>query len=342
MEFDARLPINRRLAYKRYHVAMMTIGDCDPQYPALRYVADRMELNEEQRFWLAFLFSLSYCAPTALYMLNEFPDYENVCSRRLSDWWIKNKHNTLFQTDRAKVKNFDKIVPIFESYRQMMGTSQKRVWDGLLSGSQTDTYRTAFKKMGNIYYFGRFTLFLFLESVHQLTGFPMRPDILDLRDAESCRNGLCMALGLDSWVGAKLSDAHYNRLQAELAKIEAELTRENASLPVNIWNIETSLCAFKKLFLSKRYFGYYIDRQQEEILVMQENVQTGVYWEMLWQYRKAYYNPRYLGEIMGWKGPRKSELCRFANTGKIGDGAEVYVKYKSTAKIPTDRRSYDV
>lgn len=342
MADDIRIAFNRRSGYKRYHLAMMSIGDCDPQYPVLRYISDRMELNEEQRFWLAFLFSLSYCAPTAFYMLNEFPDYENVDSRRLGVWWAANKHRTLFQTDRAKVKNFDKIVPIFESYRNLMGISQKETWYSIISKTQKSTYNAAFEKMGEIYYFGRFSLFLFLESVHQLTGFPMKPDKLDLKDAESCRNGLCYALGLDAWVGKSLKDAQYKRLQMELEKIEIELAIENPSIPVNIWNIETSLCAFKKLFLAKRYLGYYIDRQQEEIELMQKNVPSGVYWDMLWQYRRAYYNPRYLGELCGWSGPRKSEMTRLVRTGHIGDGSEIFVKFKESAKIHTDRRTYEL
>ena len=93
----------------------MYSGDCDPSYPALNYVADRLELNLEQRYWLAFLYGTNYCVPTTYYIFNEYPIFEEIDINDLQQWWDKNKQKTYFQTDRAKVKNFNLFIKIFES-----------------------------------------------------------------------------------------------------------------------------------------------------------------------------------------------------------------------------------
>lgn len=165
--------LDRRAGYKAFHSLELAIGDCDPAYPALKYVARKLNLSTEQRYWLAWLYSLSYCGATAYYMFSEFPFYEDVDTRRLESWWARNKKRCLFQTDRAKVKNFDKIVPMFNSYRRLCGGSQEATYAECIGGSPEEAYNRVYAKMSNLYYFGRFSLFLLLESVHELTDFPM-------------------------------------------------------------------------------------------------------------------------------------------------------------------------
>ena len=65
-----------------------------------------------------------------------------------------------------------------------------------------------------------------------------------------------------------------------------------------IFNIETTLCAYKKYKVGKRFIGFYLDRQREEIEHHSKNAAlSGVDWSVLWQYRKETYNPKYLLEI---------------------------------------------
>lgn len=300
---------NKRNHYIWYHKYMMAIGDNDPTYPALNYICNRFELNMEQRYWIAFLFSTNYCAPTTYYIYNEFPDYENVDVRKLQSWWDKNKSKCLFQTDRAKVKNFNLFVKMFESYRQLVGVNQKSFWLGVAAGETTSkSYDMVYEMAGNIYYMGRFSLFLYLEAMHRLTNIPIYPTGLDLKNAESCRNGLCYALGLDYLVGTKLSKEEYDFLTEELAKLMIELSC-NHGQEHNYWNVETSLCAYKKLYWNKRYLGYYIDRMQDEIKTMEDNVKEGVNWEVLWDFRKEYMkHHKWLGELNNWSGIRKERM----------------------------------
>jgi hypothetical protein len=65
----------------------------------------------------------------------------------------------------------------------------------------------------------------------------------------------------------------------------------------NIWNIETTLCAYKKWRMNKRYVGYYIDRSGLEIEQMSQAIRDGVDWTPLWEFRKETYNHNLLKEL---------------------------------------------
>lgn len=153
--------------------------------------------------------------------------------------------------------------------------------------------------------FGRFTMFNYTELLHHLCGVAITP-ILDLREAESSRNGLCIAVGMESAYtgrhGRALSDETIRALTSALYHIVARVSR----LAINprhktLWSIETTLCAFKKHVLNNsRWVGYYIDRQRKEIAKLQsltgKAAGGGVSWLPLWQFRAETYHRKYLNE----------------------------------------------
>lgn len=103
--------------YVTYHCNSSRALDIDPQVEAIAYLCERFELNEEQRYWLCFLFATNYCVPTTYFMYNEFPDYGTVDTGRMSRWWERNKAKLIFQTDRRWIKMKDCMVAVYESYR---------------------------------------------------------------------------------------------------------------------------------------------------------------------------------------------------------------------------------
>ena len=86
----------------------------------------------------------------------------------------------------------------------------------------------------------------------------------------------------------------YLQYQFELVKEEIEQLDIQHT---NIWNIETTLCAFKKFKKGKRYVGYYIDRQRKEIEKMQDLVSDGVNWNVLLDFRNETYDKQWLKEL---------------------------------------------
>lgn len=286
--------------YIQYHAESSAAKDIDPANDCLKYICNRFELNTEQRYWLAFLYGCCYCGPTVYYIYNEFPDFENVNEGRLSRWWEENKKNTVFQTDRLRVKTGNKFVDIFRSYKRIInGLTQEEHFSSLRQPSPQMTYDNAFRHLLGIYCFGRFSLFIYLEMVHVLTGYEIQPTTLDLANANSCRNGLAYSLGrydLDTHSnGKRLSKSQNKYLQSELLKVKKQISTMEIDHK-NLWNIETTLCAFKKHKLGKRHVGYYIERQRLEIQKMERNVPTGVNWDVLWQFRQENYSKQWISE----------------------------------------------
>lgn len=287
--------------YIDYHIKSSEAKDIDPSNDCLSYVADRFELNIEQRYWLAFLFGTCYSATMVYYVYNEFPDYENVNVDRLQRWWDANKNKTLFQTDRLRVKTQNRFVETFESYKNLLGDfKQEDYFKSLKQPTKQMTYDNCYKDLLQIKNFGRFTMFIYLEMVNVLTGYDFEPTYLDLKNAESCRNGLVYYLGnyeLDTHgIDKKLHPRQIRYLQYQFKLLQEEIEKLDIEHK-NIWNIETTLCAYKKFRKGKRYIGYYIERQRKEIEKMENNVDNGVDWSVLWDFRKETYQEKWLKEL---------------------------------------------
>lgn len=330
--------IERWNGFKDYYVKMMYYGDCDPSYPCMNYIADRLELNPEQRFWMAFLYGTNYCAPTTYYIMNEFPDFENVDINRMEKWWENNKDKTIFQTDRNRVKSYNLLTTIFKSYKDLVGNSQFDTFSRFLDiENLEERYDALYKFCSNIYYFGRFSLFNYLETLNELTEIKNIPSKLDLKDAESCRNGLCYACGLDNLVTLHhkktTAKIDYNYLDEMLKKLKRELKDENPEIDVNYFNIETCLCGYKKLFWDTRYLGYYIDRMLKEIIDIEKSVNSGVEWSILRDFRCEFFDHQLLGEIGGWSGIRNYNLSLVSKFGRLSVIDDNLLVYKRKIKF---------
>jgi hypothetical protein len=124
--------------------------------------------------------------------------------------------------------------------------------------------------------------------LNQITPTHHSPKYLNMMEAESCRKGLCYAIGKPEWVNEQLTRSRAIALHNEFIK----LTKMNIG---NIYQIETTLCAYHKYNKGQRYVGYYIERMRKEIEKM-EAQNYGVAWETLWQFRKEMFDKKYLNE----------------------------------------------
>jgi len=270
-------------SYKEYHNESMKARDVDPSVICLKYLADRFELNMSQRYWIAFLYGTNYCATTTFLMYNEFPDFELVNEKRLQDWWTKHKSDLIFQTDRLRIKSNDQFVPSFISYKQLVKNDQQAYF------KKRRTSEEVYKAITNIKYFGRFSCFNYLDVLNQITDVNLSPKYLNMMEASSCRKGLCYAIGKDSWVSTPLTSKRAKILHNEFLKILKEYNG-------NIYQIETTLCAYHKYKKGQRYVGYYIERMRKEIEKMEQK-NHGVAWEVLWQFRKETFKKEHLKEL---------------------------------------------
>jgi hypothetical protein len=277
-----------KISYESFHRAMFTAKDIDPSILCLKYLADRFELNIEQRYWIAFLYGCTYCAPTVFYIYNEFPDYQNINLKRMSDWWDKNKDTLIFQTDRLRIKSNNQFISSVESYKSLCGNSQRSF---LNRGSVSEIYNRILK----IKFFGRFSLFNYLDVLNSITDIDSEPRYLDMKEAVSCRNGVAFSM--------ERLDLMNHTSKKKLKKEDLELLHNkfvqylrSNKIEGNVFQIETTLCAYKKYRLGKRYIGYYIDRMYSEIKKIENLVPDGVYWNVLWEFREETFDHHLLKE----------------------------------------------
>jgi hypothetical protein len=271
------------LTYEQYHNDSMEAKDVDPSVICLKYLADRFELNLSQRYWIAYLYGTNYCAPTTFLMYNEFPDFEMVNINRLKKWWTEKKHKTIFQTDRLRIKTGDNFIPSFISYKNLVKNNQQEYFRNAKNSDEIYSLIT------NIKHFGRFSCFNYLDVLNQITDINLNPRYLNMIEAESCRKGLCYAIGKDELVNKKLT----KQTALDLHKTFLEFMKKYDG---NIYQIETTLCAYHKYRKGQRYIGYYIERMRKEIEKM-EQMNYGVAWEVLWQFREETFDKKYLNEF---------------------------------------------
>lgn len=308
--------------YFDYHFRMASVGDIDPQNLALKYICERFELNIEQRYWMAFLFGCCYCAPTVYYIYNEFPDFENVDVERLQAWWKENKHKTLFQTDRLRVKTQNKLVQTFESYKDLIGkNTQENFYESIASSmNKKSNYDKVFRVASHIKNFGRFSNFIYLELLYELTALKIEPSELDIKNAKSCRNGILYAIDRADLIDGRMTASMVEQLEAVFNSFCSYLKENHRAEfinPYSAWGVETSLCAYKKYKRGKRWVGYYLDRQYVEIKKMKANETHGVNWQPLWDFRFETYNHAHLQELTGRKSSVEMEY-RTSETDNIG------------------------
>ena len=198
---------------------------------------------------------------------------------------------------------------MFISYNNIVGPSQQKVFESLLVSDPQESYDNIYKFANNFHYMGRFTLFIYLECMKFLTKIPIEINNLELREAESSRNGLCYAIARDDLVvhkgNKKLTPEDFELLQDHLHNLVLELSIQNPDKNISYWSVETSLCSYKKMYWKTRYLGYYIDRLMVEILKIEKLVTEGVDWSVMWDFRKEYFPKEWLGEFNGWDGIRK-------------------------------------
>lgn len=287
--------MSRLPSYLAYHQASASLGDIDPSQAMLRYIANRYDINLEQRYWLAFLYGLTYNGPSAFYLYHEWPDFENVDISRMNRWWTsRGRAETACQTDRRWVRSANMFVPAVESYRRWVGNrTQEEHFARLTYGVTPEIrYNNLYASATQLHSFGQFALFLYLEALDTVTPLDLVPTDLDLSKAWSCRHGLLYAYGLDTLINDRETPT---QVEAR-GPVSTAWTDLRERVKANVWNLETTLCAYRKFMDGKRYVGYYLDRQATEIEKMADHVRHGVDWNVLWQYREETYSAATLVE----------------------------------------------
>ena len=267
--------------YLKYHADSSRVMDIDIQVEAIDFLCrSRFRLTREQRLWLSFLFATTYCMATAWYVFRRVPTFDCMTPDELERWWQDERQGLLFQTDRAWIRSRNQFCEVVATYRAFVekysprAHSQFEALSAVMAPGRTPQERYGLLvRDTHIFQFGRFAMFLYSELLFH-AGLPVQP-VLDLAEARSVRNGVVFAMGLErtAYAGRNGREA----TPEELATLTAGLERIVAAvqgldiLPRHrsLWSVETTLCAYKKWHLGKRYVGYYVERTIREVVKMQ-------------------------------------------------------------------------
>lgn len=315
-----RLKSNRVEGFMRWYAWSLKYKDCDPAVWATNYLNKRFEHNDEQRLWFCWLYGNTYHLPTAWILMNEFPDFELVTVDRLTEWNTKNYKRLRYQTDTKWNKGH--LPAMFESYKKFIGNgTQREKLESFYGKNDKESFTNVWNNVKeNLHKFGRYSTWFYLQHLASTSDINISPTDLMLHDysgSRSHRNGLCLAIGQDDLVDQKLSFDMCENLSGYGDYISFMMTEIYPELKgdINYFTMETSLCAFKKLFRKSRgrYLGYYLDRQAEEIIQCEKDGWDGIDWSVLWDARRETIDPRLDNKL----GVDKKRFSSFLNTGKI-------------------------
>lgn len=266
--------------YIKYHVDSSMATDIDPQVEALQYISEHHCLSMEQKYWICFLFSTCYCVGTAYLMFMAFPEFTLATIDNVDAWWKANRQNLLFQTDRRWVRSRNQWPSVIGSYRQFVAgnsksmSQQEAVMSSIANGTTPAARYEMLLKKFKVEQFGRFAMFLYTDLLCNVCNVQIGVRF-DIREADSSRNGLALAMGrMDLYTGRKSHAERKPLTGAEIAELNKGLMRisqELAMLPIKprhktMWSIETCLCAYRKWKEDgRRWVGYYVERYVHEL-----------------------------------------------------------------------------
>lgn len=282
--------MNNLKMFTRFCKNSVKANDVDPAISYINYMVDRMEFNEEQVLWLCFLYAVTYHLPSAYLIWSEFPDLEIVGIHKMAVWWDKNQSKIPFQTDKMKQrKNF---VDTVQSYKTLVGSSQKEYFDELLSSDDPEkNFNKLWIPMKSIAYFGRFSIWNWCQALKHVAGYNIEPLTLMIGepDSTSFTDGLAYAFGYIDKVTQRIDGkkVYHNWDKEDKKMMESKCEALKLDLNIDNFQLETLACAFKKIWRNNdsRYVGYYNDRIAEDINKTAANW-NGVDWKLLWDARE--------------------------------------------------------
>jgi len=317
---DYRLKENRREAFIRWYAWSLKYNDCDPAIWMTNYLNQRYEHNDEQRLWFCWLYGNTYYLPTAWILLNEFPDFELATVDRITQWNTNNYKRLRYQTDTKWNKGH--LPAMFESYQKFVGNrTQREALESYYGENEERNFTNLWNGIKtSIHKFGRYSTWFYLQHLSHTADIRITPTSLMLDDydgSRSHRNGLLYALAQEHNLDKKLDRECYARLESESRELIEETRGRFPELKdkVDFFTMETSLCAFKKIFREHhgRYLGYYLDRQAEEIHKVENDGWHGIDWNVLWQARNETLHPSLAGKNKIDKG----KFSTFVKSGSI-------------------------
>ena len=272
--------------------------------------ADENLLTPADKIWLSYLYGLTYSTTTAILIFRHFPKLGFVEVDDLESFWRENKQRLYFNRDRRYIKNNDQFVKAIIGL-QNLEHSNRGLRYHLTTRTDEQIYQRIVK---NWPYFGRHAAFLFFDAYSKMFGECTLSSISNWNEAHTIAEGLALAT-YDDELYQRAKSKHLTPGDAKI--LDALVVKIEQDCGANFTDIESTICAYAKLFKGTRYLGYYIDRFQEELKHARENDYPEEDMLLLWKLRSEVSPPTFLGEYMSWSGIRKDRCKLWLKEGRL-------------------------
>ena len=288
-------------------------GDGECNGVVLAAWAKNHGLNDQEKYELAYLFSITYCVESAIVLFTDPAEKK----ANIESWAKERKPQIVFQSDRKYIRmknSFERCLSQF--YRKINDVNQFRA---KVCEAGTLILDKAIRYVESWEMFGRFSAFLFLETFVRITGEKAEnAKTIDWLNGNTATSGLMNVYGLDENAAdfdktGRIPEKLLSQMDSMFFNIKNLIAKQGGNPATT--ELETSLCAYRKFYKASRYNGYYLDRMLEEILKLR------IYFpdvsDELLRIRSACFNPKYLGEKGGWDGIRKEMKKLYKESGII-------------------------
>lgn len=290
--------------------------------PLMKQYFFARKMDKDQQAWWVLLYSACYCMGTACVLEREL-DYRKVRRKELDEFWEVNKPKLIFQSDRRYIKNMNQFNYIAWDF---LSRSKRKPWEYLsqfITDDPYENYKRLYKEVSSWKYYGRFGTILFLYNLHKLMGVPLDYNEYDWKSGKTTTSALFNAFYKDDRAEefeaeGKLTSEELTWLDNTLSKLMRVLKKRYPDKDWTLMGVTSDLCSYRKLFKQTRYMGYYVDRQQEELLWLQERWPKYKFtWKKLWEWRSRLIDHKYLGEILGYTGIQKEKMMAWSLRGEF-------------------------
>lgn len=222
-------------------------------------------MTQEQSYWYAYLFGMTYQSSMAWIFYQNFPDFDKVNDEELDRWNRETMPRQKFATDTRYNKGH--IVKMVQSFREFVNRrgkgSIKAAFEDCLVDDETQSYHNVNEEIQKLHKFGRMTGWLFSQCLAETCGLPIRPDTFFINDPAntSVWNGLMFLNNSEHLtVGEQYANHRPTAVdRSSAATWERELmakARDRISDQyLSYFTLETHLCQCKKLFVGRDYPG---------------------------------------------------------------------------------------
>lgn len=294
----------------------------DELSPVVRGFLKREGASKSDVVWWVLLYSSCYCVASACVMYKEL-DFRSVTTEELERFWQEHKSKLIFQSDRRYIKNMNQFCEIVEEFIKNSGRKPWRYISQFIGDNEEETYKSMYKEVNSWKYYGRFGTVLFLYNINKLLKVPMNSNEYDWKNGSTTTEALFNAEYKDKRAeGFKknpiITQEDKEHLNSMLQKILKDLNKADPRRNWTILGVTSDMCSYRKMFKSTRYLGYYVDRQQEEILQLQNNYpEYKEMWDNMWADRENGILDEYLGEKNGYTGIQKHLMSSWVERGEF-------------------------